>query len=156
MTPYWDSEARGCFVGLSASHGRGHLYRSLLEGIAFEQALVTKLIEQATGQEIGLFHAIGGGAANDLWCQIFADVTGKLVRRSASAEASSLGAAICAAVAVGWYPDHRTAAKAMCRTDSQETAPQPENHSRYSELLDIYRELYPNLQKTFVGLSKWR
>jgi sugar (pentulose or hexulose) kinase len=156
MTPYWDPHARGCLVGLSASHGRGHLYRSLLEGIALEQALVTGMIEAATGQKIQVFNAIGGGAANDLWCQIFADVTGKLVRRSASLEASSLGAAICAAVAAGWYHNHRAAAQGMCSADFHETAPQPANHSRYCELLDIYRELYPSLQNTFGRLAKWQ
>ncbi len=69
MTPYWDPLARGCWVGLSGSHRRGHLYRSLLEGIALEQALVTGMIEDATGVSVKEFTAIGGGADSDLWCQ---------------------------------------------------------------------------------------
>src|ERR1035438_8360260 len=48
MTPYWDPQARGCFVGLTGSHRVGHLYRSVLEGIALEQALVTGMVEEQT------------------------------------------------------------------------------------------------------------
>lgn len=156
MTPYWDANARGCFLGLSSSHRRGHLYRSLLEGIALEQALVTGMIEEATGQEIKAFHAIGGGAANDLWCQIMADASGKVVRRSSSVEASSLGVAICAAVGAKWFPDFREAASAMCSDEYRETSPSSEGHARYRELFEIYRDLYPKLKESFAKLAPWR
>ena len=155
MTPYWDANARGCFIGLSASHRRGHLFRSLLEGIALEQALVTGMIETATNKEVKEFIAIGGGAASNIWCQIMADATGKAIRRSATVEASSLGAGICAAVAVGWYADHRTAAQAMCDSNLREITPMAGNHSRYAELLKIYRELYPTLRETFKNLATY-
>ena len=156
MTPYWDANARGCFIGLSSSHRRGHLYRALLEGIALEQALVTGMIEETTGQSIKAFHAIGGGAANDLWCQIMADASGKTVRRSESVEASSLGVAICAAVGTNWFPDFREAATAMCSDEYREMAPLPEHQVRYRELLKIYRELYPKLRESFAKLAPWR
>ena len=155
MTPYWDADARGCFIGLSASHRRGHLYRSLLEGIALEQALVTGMIESATKEEVKEFIAIGGGAASDLWCQIMADATGKIIRRSATVEASSLGVAICASIAAGWYADHRQAAQAMCDANLHETAPSEKNHTRYTELMKIYRELYPTLRGTFRSLARF-
>jgi sugar (pentulose or hexulose) kinase len=155
MTPYWDANARGSFVGLSTSHRRGHLYRSLLEGIALEQALVTGMIEQATGEDVKEFIAIGGGAVSDLWCQIMADAAGKLVRRSATVEASSLGVAICAAVAAGWYSDYREGAQAMCDDDLRTTEPVSANHVLYAELLEIYRELYPTLRGTFAQLAKF-
>ena len=155
MTPYWDANARGCFIGLTASHRRGHLYRSLLEGIALEQALVTGMIEHDTGEKVKEFIAIGGGAASDLWCQIVADTTGKLVRRSATIEASSLGVAICAAVAANWFPDHRRAAQTMCDSNLRETTPSELNHGRYAKLLLIYRELYPTLRETFGRLARF-
>ncbi len=155
MTPYWDADARGCFIGLSASHRRGHLYRSLLEGIALEQALVTGMIESATKEEVKEFIAIGGGAASDLWCQIMADATGKIIRRSATVEASSLGVAICASIAAGWYADHRQAAQAMCDANLHETTPSEKNHTRYTELMKIYRELYPTLRGTFRSLARF-
>ena len=154
MTPYWDPQARGCFVGLSASHTRAHLFRSILEGIAMEQALVTSLIEEATGLRVDEFIAIGGGSTSDLWCQIIADATGKIVRRSRTVEASSLGAGICAALGAGWFQSAEQAAEAMCDHDPRITPPITVNRQRYRELLEIYSELYPKLRGTFSGLAR--
>ena len=156
MTPYWDPRARGCFVGLSGSHRRGHMYRSLLEGIALEQALVTGMIESVTGVPVKEFIAIGGGAASDLWCQIMADTTGKPVRRSRTLEASSLGAAICAVVGAGWYATAADAAEAMSDKTLRDMQPSTQNRRRYVELLGIYRELYPNLRGTFSKLAHFK
>jgi xylulokinase len=153
MTPYWDPLARGCWIGLSGSHRRGHLYRSLLEGIALEQALVTGLIEDATGVAVRNFTAIGGGATSDLWCQILADATGKSIKRSRTVEASSLGAAICAAVGSGLHSHAADAAAAMSDTVLRETQPSPDNSRKYADLLGIYRELYPSLRGTFARLA---
>lgn len=155
MTPYWDPQARGCFVGLTASHRLGEIYRSLLEGIALEQALVTGMIDEQTGVRIREFIAIGGGAASDLWCQIVADASGKTVRRSRTVEASSLGAAMCAAVGAGWFPSAMEAAGSMCGEITRETEPVPEQAARYGELLGIYREIYPQLRETFAKLARF-
>ncbi|HEV2136718.1 MAG TPA: FGGY family carbohydrate kinase [Terracidiphilus sp.] len=156
MTPYWDAKARGCWVGLSGSHRRGHLYRSLLEGIALEQALVTGMIEEETGATVKEFVAIGGGATSDLWRRIMADATGKCIKRSGTLEASSLGAGICAAVGAGLFRNFEEAAKAMSGKDFQETEPCSENCSRYTELMGAYRELYGSLRKTFAKLGQFQ
>lgn len=155
MTPYWDPEARGCFVGLKESHRLGHLYRSLLEGIALEQALVSGMIEEQTGERIREFIAIGGGASSDLWCQIVADASGKIVRRSRTVEASSLGAAVCAAVGAGWFPGAAEAAESMSGEITRETEPIPAQSERYGELLEIYRDVYPQLRQTFARLTRF-
>jgi xylulokinase len=155
MTPYWDSQARGCFVGLTGSHRIGHMYRALLEGIALEQALVSNMIEEQTGVRIEAFTAIGGGAASDLWCQIMADACGKTVRRSQTVEASSLGAAVCAAVGAGWYATAVDAAEAMAGDITRETEPVANQAARYAELMEIYREIYPRLRDSFTKLSRF-
>ncbi|MGO8758617.1 MAG: xylulokinase [Terracidiphilus sp.] len=156
MTPYWDPLARGCWIGLSGSHRRGHLYRSLLEGIALEQALVTGMIEEETGVSVTEFIAIGGGAASDLWRQIMADATGKPIRCSRTLEASSLGAAICAAVGAGIYANAAEAANGMCDKVFRETQPAEERCARYAELMGTYRELYGGLRETFAKLAQFR
>jgi sugar (pentulose or hexulose) kinase len=156
MTPYWDALARGCWVGLSGFHRRGHLYRSLLEGIALEQALVTGMIEDATGVPVREFVAIGGGAASDLWCQIMADATGRCIRRSRTLEASSLGAAMCAAVGAGLYASAADAAAAMSCSVFRDTQPSAENRARYADLFGTYRELYPGLRSIFAKLARFR
>ncbi|MBZ5624877.1 MAG: carbohydrate kinase, partial [Acidobacteriia bacterium] len=156
MTPYWDQEARGCLVGLTGAHRTPHLYRALLEGIALEQAMVTGMIEQESGIEVREFVGIGGGAASGLWRQIIADTSGKVVKRPRTVEASSLGAAMCAAVGAGWFSDVPTAAEAMSGTTEQETEPCPERRERYAQLLEIYREVYPQLRQTYHKLAAFQ
>ena len=155
MTPYWDPDARGCLVGLTGAHGAVHIYRALLEGIALEQALVTKMIEQAAGIPVEEFVAIGGGAASDFWCQIIADACGKPLKRSQTVEASSLGAAMCAAAGSGWFDGVRAAGAAMCGGTTRVTEPSPDRAPRYAELLDIYREIYPQLRQSYQKLARF-
>ena len=155
MTPYWDSQARGGWIGFTGSHKIGHTYRSLLEGIALEQTLVTGMIEEQTAEPIKEFVTIGGGASSDLWRQIIADVSGKKVLRSETVEASSLGAAICAATAMGWYPNAESAAQAMAGKITKENEPVLQNVTRYAELMSIYRSIYPALRDSFKQLSNF-
>jgi xylulokinase len=114
------------------------------------------MIEDATGMRVKEFVAIGGGAASDLWCQIMADATARTVRRSRTVEASSLGAAICAAAGAGWYSNAVEAAEAMSDNILRDTQPSREGCARYTELFGIYRELYPTLRETFSKLSQFR
>lgn len=155
MTPYWDQNARGCLVGLTGAHRTGHVYRALLEGIALEQAMVTKMIEQDTGIQVREFVAIGGGAVSDLWRQILADACGIPVQLSRTVEASSLGAAICAAAAAGWFPSVRDAAEQMSGESVQTAEPCGNRAARYAELLEIYRDIYPRLRLTYGKLARF-
>jgi xylulokinase len=120
MNPYGDMNARGAFALLSPSHHRGHMYRSILEGIAFEQLFAIHSVENSIDKKIHSLVAIGGGAASDLWCHILADVTGKNICIPANAEASGLGAAIAAAVGAGWYASFQEAANAMTRIHNED------------------------------------
>ena len=155
MNPYWDSSARGSFIGLSGAHGRGHMYKALMEGLAMEQHLSTSAVEAELGVPVTRFVGIGGGAASSVWRQIFADVTGKVVERSETVEASSLGAAMCAAVGAGWYPDFDSAASSMAGRIIGRSEPDPERHRRYQDLFEIYRRLYGQLKDTFAGLDRF-
>jgi len=146
MNPYWDPAASGIIAGWRGSHGKPHLYRAILEGIAFEQRLATSGVEAATGLPIERFIAMGGGSRSPLWCQIVADITGKPVTRSASPEATCLGAAILAATAAGLHSDVREAASAMVRL-GETFAPNQESQAIYDRLYEeVYRHLFPSLQ----------
>lgn len=155
MNPYWDSSARGVFLGLSGAHGRGHMYKALMEGLAMEQHLNTSAVEAELGTPVTRFVGIGGGAASTVWRQIFADVTGKTVERSETVEASSLGAAMCAAVGAGWYGDFDTASKTMAGRIIGRSEPDPARHQRYAELFDIYRRMYGQLKTIFSDLDRY-
>ena len=145
MTPYWDTDARGIIAGLTGFHTRADVYRAALEGIALEVAMGSDQVEDASGEEIVAYVAIGGGAASDLWCAILANASGRTVQRSTTIEASSLGAGMAAAVGAGWYPTVPEAAAAMAGPAVDAFEPEPAARERYSELLDVYRELWPHV-----------
>ena len=156
MTPYWDNAARGVMLGLSAEHGRGHCYRAMMEGIALEQALGIGKIEAALGVPVTEIVAIGGGARSDLWSRILADSIGRPVLRSATVEASSLGAAICAAFGAGWFSTMEDAATAMSGRIETTIEPDPASHARYAELLALFERLYPQLRSIFADLAAFK
>lgn len=154
MNPYWDPDARGCMIGLSPGHHRGHLYRAILEGIAMEQALATGSVEISVGRKIEEFALIGGGARSKLWRQIIADTCNKKILHMASEEASSLGAGISAAVAIGWYPSFEAAAKEMTHVMNV-TEPITRNVKQYQDLLLIYGDIYPNIKGIFKKIRSF-
>jgi xylulokinase len=144
--------ARGAFVGLSSSHRRGHLYRSILEGIAFEQLFAISAVEKTIGSKVHDLIAIGGGATSAFWCQIFADITERNVCLPANTEASALGAAIAAAVGTGWYRTFQEAANGMTRIHRTIT-PNEGNREEYERLFAIYKNIYPCLKRAGIGSS---
>ena len=146
MMPHWDNAARGTITGLSTRHGRAHLYRALLEGIALEQAMCFALMEERIRSPIDQISLVGGGANSDLWAQIFADATGRECRRLATVEASALGAAMAAAVGIGWFADGTAAAMAMGAPTAASFSPGPDAQA-YVAILERYRELYPATTK---------
>jgi sugar (pentulose or hexulose) kinase len=146
MNPYWDINARGAFVGLSSSHRRGHLYRSILEGIAFEQLFAINAVEKNIGTTVREFVTIGGGATSDLWCHILADITGKNICLPQNTEASGLGAGIAAAVGAGWYPTFKQAAQAMTGVEKT-IKPDRQNHEKYRRQFAVYKKIYPGLKR---------
>jgi len=156
MTPYWDHDARGLIVGLSSEHGRGHLYRAMMEGIALDQAMGTANIERVTGQQVTELMTIGGGSRSDLWCAIIADATGKPVRRLATVEATALGAGIAAAKGAGWFATAIEAASAMAGAVESSIAPDAERHAVYQELRDIYERLYPATRELQAALAAFK
>jgi sugar (pentulose or hexulose) kinase len=150
MNPYWDINARGAFIGLSSSHNRGHMYRAILEGIAFEQLFAIDSVEEKIGTRVHDFVAIGGGAASDLWCHIIADITGKNICIPENTEASALGAGIAAAVGGGWY---RTCNEAALRMTGikKVISPDKQNYKKYQQLFMLYKKIYPSTKKTNVN-----
>jgi len=146
MNPYWDPDARGCIIGLSSGHHRGHVYRAILEGIAMEQALATEAVEKATNEKTKEFAVIGGGARSKLWRQIIADASGVKVLNMSSDEASSLGAGISAAVAAGWFPSFREAAANMVHVRGI-TEPDSQNADKYHIQKSKYKKIYPAIKE---------
>jgi xylulokinase len=156
MTPFWDADARGLLIGLSSEHGRPHLYRAMMEGIALDEAMGLAGIERVTGVEVLELLTIGGGSKSDLWCRIVANATAKPVKRLATAEASSLGAGITAAVGAGWFDDAGAAAAAMGGRVEEVIEPVAGEAARYQDLLRIYERLYAANQDILRDLTAFK
>ena len=117
------------------------------------EEVLNQLIE-AQEQAFKEYVILGGGSKSDLWCEIMSDVTGLPVVRSATAEATCLGAGILAAAASGWYQDIYKAAEAMTGT-TDTFQPDPERAQTYDRLFrEVYRPLFPAVQPLVDRLTE--
>ena len=148
MTPEWIAGARGCFYGLTPSHGAGHLARAALEGTAFGLRDVVERLHHI-GVAANRVRVLGGGSKSRLWAQIRADVTGLAVERSAVSDSSAVGAAILAAVAAGRVRDVAAGAAAAGAV-ADVIEPQPAKRDGYDEMYGRYRLLFESLKPMFV------
>ena len=152
MNPYWDDAATGITLGWTGRHGPAHLYRAILEGIAFEQRLHTAGVEAATRTRVDEMVVMGGGSKSALWCQILADVLGKRVVRARTREATSLGAAVLASVAAGLHPNLDAAVASM--TGTAETFEPGAGRDGYDRLFrEVYVHVFPALQRPMTRLG---
>jgi xylulokinase len=142
--------ARGAWVGLTSGHGHGHLFRAVLEGIAFEYATWAGHV-RGTGATLHAARALGGGAASGLGNQIKADVVGIDWAPTRRQECGVLGDALIAAAATGHVRDLAATAKAWQET-AEPVRPDPARHERYRALLAAYRDLGEALAPVFTRI----
>ncbi len=152
LTPFWDHHARGALIGLTSRHGKSHVYRAMLEGIAFEQRFLTEGAEKATNTRASEIIALGGGSRSKVWCQIIADVMQQPVKVVRESESTCLGTGMLAFTAVGIHKDIETAARSMSGVSSV-FEPDPKRIGVYQDLYDAYRMIYPALRTVFPAIS---
>ena len=151
---------RGALLGFDGSQGRAHIYRSILEGIALTMANNTATMEQALGCRLSPVLVSGGGSRSDLMMQIVADVFDRPARRTTVTDAAGLGAAICAAVGHGIYPDWDQAAAAMVAAGDQFTPDAPavrayqQVNKIYAGLTSVTDPLFRSMADTLEGLER--
>ena len=135
-TPYRNPAARGIWGGLTLAHTRAHLFRATLESVAFGGRAVLETLAQA-GVDNRELVVTGGATRSSLWMQIHADVLGRPLLRLPATQPVTLGAAMCAAVGAGAYPDLPAAAAVMTST-SPGWLPDPDRHTAYEGLYANY------------------
>lgn len=148
-TPHPDPLARGAWIGLTLRHGRGHLTRALLEGVAFGLKDSFTLIKEAGLGEIRQVRASGGGTKSALWRQILASVLETELVTVNTTEGAAYGAALLAAVGA----DHWSDVPAACAAGVQITGsvhPDAAQVEVYRRAYPLYRGLYPALRSTFA------
>jgi xylulokinase len=136
-----DPNQRGLWHGFSWTHGRGHLHRALLEGVALEYGLYLRGIRRLH-PELGplVVRAVGGGARSALWGGIKADVLGAAYRPLRRQEGGALGCALLAGKAVGLIDDVAGAAERFNDLEAG-SDPHPERVAAYAPLIDDYAGL---------------
>ncbi len=141
--PWVDSASRGAVRGLTLLHRPEHLYRAIMEGVAFGAALILDRMEEA-GVPIEELRVCGGPSRSALWMQIHADVTGKPIALPREPESVLLGSAMLAALGAGLYPTLQEAAAAMSGT-ANTILPDPGRRALYKKLLKRYVATYEAL-----------
>jgi ribulose kinase len=143
-TPYTDPNSRGVIAGLTLKHGPAHIFRAMLEGIAFGTELILESM-RANGFAVAEATVCGGATRSELWLQIHADVSGIPLHVTAVPEAPALGSAILAAVGAGWFDDIPTAAASMVKV-VRTIEPHVQRHEAYQEPYQAYKDSYPALR----------
>jgi xylulokinase len=151
-TPHLDPEARGGLVGLAANHGRAHVIRAILEGVAFSLRDTFTIFEEmkVPVREVRLG---GGGARSPLWRQIQADVYGCTVSTVAAEEGAAYGAAILAGVGAGVWPSVDVACDSVVRVQHRIPA-DPGGAATMGRQYRAYRALYPALASVYKATSQ--
>jgi len=149
--PVRDPKAKGTIFGLTLAHGRAHVIRAIMESVVFTLKWIMEAMEEQ-GLAINEVRVSGGGARSRIWRQIQADVLGKPVAHTKIEEASALGAAMLAAISLGIYKDLNDASRNMVKIMERHT-PNPEVHSKYEDMFQMYKDLYGALRK-FMKNSK--
>ena len=149
-TPHLDPAARGTLTGLAASHGRAHVVRAVLEGVAFSLKDSFSLFREM-GVPVRNVRLGGGGARSALWRQIQADVYGCEVEILRAEEGAAYGAALLAGVGAGFWHSIEEACDAVVAVE-QRVKPEPATVKVMQQQYENYRQVYPALKPLFSRL----
>ncbi len=141
LSPPTQPHRKGMFIGFDERHGPAHMYRAILEGIAYRMRHNVTAMEAELGVRIEKLVVTGGGSNSDVAMQILADVFDRPVSRNEVRDAAGLGAALCVAVACGVYPGLEVATEQMVH-QADEFTPDPADAQVYSQLREVYADLH--------------
>jgi sugar (pentulose or hexulose) kinase len=161
LQPYWSPgvrvpgpEAKGAVIGWGDVHTRAHLYRAILEGLAYALREGAERTVKRTKVPIRELRVSGGGSQSPAAVQLTADVFGLPASRPHTHETSGLGAAIDAAVGLGLHPSFEAAVAAMTRL-AETSDPDPGNHVVYEDLYhSVYLRLYGRLRPLYAEIRR--
>jgi xylulokinase len=144
-TPHLDPGARAALVGLNAKHGRSHIIRAILEGVAFSLRDTLTIFDEM-GVPVREIRLGGGGARGQLWRQIQADVYGQTVSTVKAEEGAAYGAAILAGVGAGVWPSVEAACAEVVKIN-QRCEPVPNSAKLMGAQYERFRRMYPALSQ---------
>ena len=149
-TPHNDSNAKGCFIGLSITHTNAHMSRAVMEGISFALNDSMEILKDM-GIKIEKIRISGGGSKSKVWKQILSDIFNAEVCSINVSEGPALGAAILSAVGCGEYKTVNEACEVIVK-DKEIVEPIKDNVEIFAKHYDKFKNLYPLLKETFKNL----
>lgn len=150
-TPHLDPNARGMFFGLSAIHGKSHMLRAVLEGVAYSLRDCVEVFREMN-INVNDMMACGGGGTSPLWRQMLADLYACDVKTVASKEGPALGVGILALTGSGVYSSVQEACANIIKADKVQ-APIQDNVPKYEKYYQLYREIYPAIKEQCQKLA---
>ncbi|MBW8016913.1 MAG: hypothetical protein FVQ82_12065 [Planctomycetes bacterium] len=145
FSPIIDAESAGAFIGLRNNHTRADMFRAVIEGVNFQFKDIIDSIQESLSEKPEKIIAIGGPTRNDLWMQTKADIASMAVEIPDVAEPVTLGAAMLAGIGAGVYDDLQQAYEAV-RKKTRVVEPNEKEHSKYVDIYQKYKKLYPALK----------
>lgn len=139
-SPHLDPDLRGAWLGLSLAHGRGHLTRAILEGVAFSLKDVMEVMNPLTS--VHRLLTIGGGARSELWLSIVGSVLGVALEKPELEEGPARGAAILGLVGAGQYA---SVAKALEATAPKSEAVEIKPDAAYGQAYERFRKAFQSV-----------
>jgi sugar (pentulose or hexulose) kinase len=159
LQPFWNPgikvpgpEAKGAIIGFGDVHTRAHLYRAILEGLAYALREAKERIEKRSGTPITRARVSGGGSQSDAAMQITANIFNLPSERPHLYETSGLGAAILASVGLGLHSNFDSAIADMTRI-GRTFEPEPQHAEVYEQLYSrVYQRMYKRLQPLYEDI----
>ncbi|MCA0972170.1 gluconokinase [Halobacillus litoralis] len=147
--PFWKSEAKGSFIGLTPSHRKEHMTRAAMEGVLFSIVHIADALNRV-GNSIDKIYASGGFARSSVWVQMLADMMQKDVYIPTSHQSSAWGAAWLTLCSTGQASSLEDIKQKIPM--EQRFEPNAENKEIYEELFNIYKDVSSQLQTTYQKL----
>jgi len=150
-TPHADPDARGCFIGLTLKHTRGHMARAIMEGVGYAMRDSLEII-RSQNVPVRQIRASGGGSRSPLWRQIQADVFGQKVVSINAEQGPAYGVALLAAVGAGAFKNIEEACAATIKVVA-ETPLNRKAKQAHDRAFPVYQQLYRSLKDDFKVIA---
>ena len=160
LQPYWGPGlkrplAKGSIIGFSDVHTREHLYKAIIEGIAYALKEGLEGIEKSQKHKVSKIMISGGGSQSDAICQITADIFNLPVSRVQTFETTSLGAALSTFIAAKVFNSYEEAKAQMVR-ESSTFEPNMIAQRQYDYLYrKVYLKMYPQMNDMYKSITKY-
>jgi xylulokinase len=151
--PFADPNLRASFIGLTQTHEKGDIDRSVMEGVTYGMKQIAERIQTLKATGMSSIIVSGGGSYSQLWRQIISDVFQLPVSTvSGAKEGGAYGACLVGGVSVGIWKDIAEACGVLVEETHDE--PNPENRAIYEEMYGIYDDMVPALKAQFDRLAE--